>query len=65
MMTGISSPSETGDALVAMGKNRALQDRMGAAGRRRVERFYDQGAILARYGGIYDQLITKGAAWRG
>ncbi|MDD2710432.1 MAG: GT4 family glycosyltransferase PelF [Verrucomicrobiae bacterium] len=53
LLTGISSPVETADAIVELLSDRGLQDRMGMAGRTRVERFYRQADIMDRYRNFY------------
>ena len=53
IVTRVASPSETAAALQKLITNPSLMRDMGAAGRRRVERYYTQKALLARYHQVY------------
>jgi glycosyltransferase involved in cell wall biosynthesis len=53
IITRVASPSETAAALQKLITDPALLREMGAAGRRRVERYYTQKALLARYHQVY------------
>ena len=65
ILTGISSPSETAEALIRLGKNLEEREKMGTAALARVTRFYDEKKIMARYAEIYEDLSRKGnAVWQ-
>ena len=53
VITRVSSPSETADALQKMVTNPPLLREMGLAGRQRAEKYYTQKALLARYHQVY------------
>lgn len=56
LLTATSSPMETADALSTLLGDRAMQERLGKAGRKRVETFFLQTDILQRYRRIYHEL---------
>lgn len=66
ILTEISSPSETAEAIVRLARDPALRARMGEAGFQRVLEFYNQEKVMARYDQIYGTLKSRGGgAWRG
>lgn len=66
ILTGISSPSETAEALIRLGKNWEEREQMGVAALERVTRFYDEKIIMARYAELYADLSAEGhAIWQG
>jgi glycosyltransferase involved in cell wall biosynthesis len=59
ILTGIASPLETADALIALLRSRELQDKMGRAGLERVRKFYRQEDIVNRYRNYYRSYIEN------
>lgn len=65
ILTEISSPSETAEAMVRLARDPEMRSRMGEAGFRRVQAFYNQEKVMAQYNEIYGILKSRGeAAWR-
>ncbi|HVE77595.1 MAG TPA: glycosyltransferase family 4 protein [Gemmatimonadaceae bacterium] len=65
--TGLLFPVDDVGALAAalgrLAADPALRGALGAAGRRRVEREFDIGRYVARFEGLYDELLTR-PRWR-
>ncbi|MEM9445010.1 MAG: GT4 family glycosyltransferase PelF [Verrucomicrobiota bacterium] len=53
MLNGTSMPQDTAESLTTILGDRKLQDKMGAVGRQRVEKFYRQTDILNQYHKVY------------
>ncbi|MEI6032758.1 MAG: GT4 family glycosyltransferase PelF [Verrucomicrobiae bacterium] len=62
ILTGISSPSQTADALVRLARDHELRTTMGAAGFLRVMQFYNEKHVMSKYGALYKSLQGKGPA---
>lgn len=54
-------PAALAGALIALLRDRPLQDRMGAAGLARTERHYDESAVIAHYRDLYRSLLSAPA----
>ncbi len=61
IVTRVSAPMETANALESLLNDRKLLLRMGEAGRKRVERFYRQQDLLDHYHEIYARLTQSSA----
>lgn len=58
-ITPVASPSDTAAAILQLARNPDLKERQGAAGRRRVEQYYDSVQMLASYREVYQRSISK------
>ncbi|MFP4520779.1 MAG: GT4 family glycosyltransferase PelF [Fibrobacterota bacterium] len=58
MVVNVATPEETADAVIDILLDDEKRKEMGRNGRQRVERFYHQQDLLARYNSIYENLIS-------
>jgi glycosyltransferase involved in cell wall biosynthesis len=58
-VTPVASPRETAAAILQLAHSPELRQRQGMAGRRRVERYYDQVMMLERYRRVYTDNMKK------
>ena len=66
ILTGISSPTETADALIRLATDPSLRKRMGDAGLNRTIKFYNETGVMAEYNALYKSLKSGGGErWRG
>jgi glycosyltransferase involved in cell wall biosynthesis len=63
IVTGLLNPTETARAMVRLLTRPADARHMGTIGMERVRRFYNQGDVLARYRGLYEDLQKEYAPW--
>ena len=59
ILTGLSSPSETADALIRLGGDQELRKKMGGVGFARVIKYYKESSVMSEYNSIYKQLKVK------
>ncbi|ABG05585.1 glycosyl transferase, group 1 [Rubrobacter xylanophilus DSM 9941] len=60
IVTAVSSPRETADALIRLARDGRLRERMSRAGAARMERFYREDELNRTYQRIYDALAGEG-----
>lgn len=53
IVTKVGNPRQTAEAILALYRDPGLRARMSAAGKERVQRYYDQRELLAEYKSIY------------
>ncbi|MCB1079462.1 MAG: glycosyltransferase, partial [Verrucomicrobiae bacterium] len=53
------NPSALGKALASLLNDRSLQERLGAAGLARTERYYSEPGVIGDYRNLYQSLMTE------
>ncbi|MBI3298162.1 MAG: GT4 family glycosyltransferase PelF [Elusimicrobia bacterium] len=57
LLTSVSDPDSTADAVLRLLREPGLWNAMGEAGRARTARFYDQDDLISRYLNLYEQMM--------